>query len=60
MPKRPIADKILLDTAFNVAKNPKYCGYQRSLASMVHKVLDKDSSNMSKGTGIKSHLISEN
>ena len=50
----------MLDTAFNVAKYPKYCGYQRSLASMVYKVLDKDSSNMSKGTGIKSHLISEN
>ena len=26
------------DQAFNIAKNPKYDGYQRSLASMVYKV----------------------
>ena len=52
-------DKILLNTAFNIAKNSKYCGYQRTLASMVYNVLDKNSSNMSKGTGINSDLFSE-
>ena len=31
------SDKILCDKAFNIAKNPKYDGYQRGLASMVHK-----------------------
>ena len=35
------ADKVLRDKAFNIAKDPKYNGYQRSLASMVYKVFDK-------------------
>ena len=35
------SDKILLDKAFNIAKNPKYDGYQRGLASMVSKCFDK-------------------
>ena len=40
--KRRIASgKILRDKAFNIAKNPKYDGYQRGLASMVHKFFDK-------------------
>ena len=29
--KRTASDKILRDKAFNVAKNPKYDGYQREL-----------------------------
>ena len=29
--KRTASDKILRDKAFNIAKNPKYDGYQRSL-----------------------------
>ena len=37
-------DKTLRDKAFNVAKNPKYDGYQRGLASMVYKFFDKKSS----------------
>ena len=35
------ADKVLRDKAFNIAKNPKYDGYQRGLASMVYKFFDK-------------------
>ena len=35
------SDKILRDKAFNIAKNPKYDGYQRGLASMVYKILNK-------------------
>ena len=38
---RTASDKILRDKAFNVAKNPKYDGYQRGLGSMVHKLFDK-------------------
>ena len=34
--KRTFADKILRDKAFNIAKDPKYDGYQRVLASMVY------------------------
>ena len=41
--KRIFADKILRDKdkAFNIAKDPKYDGYQRRLASMVYKFLIK-------------------
>ena len=35
-------DKVLRDKGFNIAKNPKYDGYQRELASMVCKFLDKN------------------
>ena len=30
--RRTASDKILFDEAFNIAKNPKYDGYQRGLA----------------------------
>ena len=41
--KRFAADKVLRDKAFNIAKNSKYDGYQRELASMVHNFFDKKS-----------------
>ena len=47
--KRTVADKILRDKAFNIAKDLKYDGYQRGLASMVYKFFDKKS----KGSGAK-------
>ena len=37
--KRTVADKILKNKAFNIAKDPKYDWYQRGLASMVYKFL---------------------
>ena len=40
--KRTAADKILRNRAFNIAKNQKYDGYQRGLASMVYKFLIKN------------------
>ena len=52
--KRTIADKILRNRAFNIAKDPKYDGYQRGLASMVYKCFDKKSS----GSGAK-HVITK-
>ena len=42
------SDKVLRDKALNIAKNPKYDGYQRGLASMVYKFFDKKS----KGSGV--------
>ena len=39
--RRTASDKVLRDKAFNIAKNPKYDGYQRGLASMVYKFLIK-------------------
>ena len=38
--KRTVADKILRNKAFNIAKDPKYDRYQRGLASMVYKFFD--------------------
>ena len=46
--RRKASDKILRNKAFNIAKNPKYDGYQRGLASMVYKFFDKKST----GSGI--------
>ena len=39
--KRTFSDKVLRDKAFKIAKNPKYDGYQRGLASMVYRFFDK-------------------
>ena len=41
--RRTTSDKVLRDKAFNIAKNPKYDGYQRGLASMVYMFFDKKS-----------------
>ena len=43
MKRRTASDNILKDKEFNIAKNPKYDGYQRALASMVYKFFDKKS-----------------
>ena len=42
--RRTFSDKVLKDKAFDIAKNPKYDGYQRGLASVVYKLFDKNSS----------------
>ena len=34
--RRTTFDKVLRDKAFNIAKNPKYDGYQRGCVSMVY------------------------
>ena len=47
--KRTTADKILKKKAFDIAKDPKYDGYQRRLASMVYKFFDSKVS----GSGAK-------
>ena len=52
--RRTATDKVLLDKAFNIAKNPYYDGYQRGLASMVYKFFDKKTSD---GT-FKNEIIS--
>ena len=40
--RRTAADKVLRDKAFNIAKVPKYDGYQRGLISMVYKFFKKE------------------
>ena len=52
--KRTGADKILKNKAFDIAKDPKYDGYQRGLASMVYKFFD------SKVSGIGAKLTLQN
>ena len=54
--RRTFFDKVLRDKAFNIAKNPKYDGYQRGLASMVYKFFDKKS----KGSGVVNNEIKQN
>ena len=44
--KRTQSDKVLRDKAFKIASDPKYDGYQRELASVVYKFLDKKSSGI--------------
>ena len=50
---RTQSDKVLKDKSFKISSNPKYDGYQRGLASMVHKFFDKKS----KGSGIKNQQL---
>ena len=52
--RRAAADKVLRDKTFNIAKNSKYDGYQRGLASMVYTFFDKRTS----GETIKNKIIS--
>ena len=39
--RRTQSDKVLKNKAFAIARNPKYDGYQRGLASVVYKFFDK-------------------
>ena len=41
LPRKTASDNALRGKAFEIAKDPKYDGYQRGLASMVYKLLDK-------------------
>ena len=50
--RRTASDKVLTNKAFNIAKNPKYDGYQRGLASIVYKYFDKNFS----GSGVSDEL----
>ena len=61
--RRTASDKVLRDKAFNIAKDPKYDGYQRSLAAMVDKFFDKKTAgivNMHANNKIKqNHRLAE-
>ena len=50
---RTTSDKVLHNTAFNIAKNPKYDRYQRGLGTMVYKFFDKRSKHSSFKSAIK-------
>ena len=51
--RRTASDKVLRDIAFNIAKKPKYDGYQRVLAFMVYKLFDKKSKSSCANNEIK-------
>ena len=62
--RRTASDKVLRDKAFDVAKNPKYDGHQRGLASMVYKFFDKKSALLSdksiSWSGVANNEIKQN
>ena len=49
--RRTQSDKVLRDKAFKIASDPKYDGYQKGLASMIYKFLDKKSASLNKSSG---------
>ena len=51
--RRTVSDKILRDKASNIAKNPKYDGDQRGLASMLSRYFDENHS----GSGFKNKNV---
>ena len=61
--RRRAADKALRDKAFNIAKNPKYDGYQRGFVSLNYKFFDKKSALLpdksASGSGIKNENMSD-
>ena len=60
LPRKIIADKILLDKAFNIVKNLKNDANQSGLASIVYNFFDKKTFNTNKGVGIYFGVVSEN
>ena len=53
MSRKAVCPKVLHVKACNIAKNPKYFQFQRGLASVVYKFLDKRSS----GAAVKSESL---
>ena len=53
MPRRTASDKVLRNKVFNITKNQKYDGYQRTLASLVYKFFDIKSY----GSCVKTEII---
>ena len=62
LPRKTATDKVTHDEAFHIAKNAKYDRYQRDIASLVYKFLDKNSSakyaNKFCSGAVKSEIIS--
>ena len=62
--RRAASDKVLRDKALNIAKNPKYDGYQRGLAYMVYRFFDKKPASFPdksvSGSGVANNEIKRN
>ena len=57
--RRTFSEKFLRDKAFNIARNLKYDGYQRELASIVYKFFDKKSKGSGRPLSFASHINDE-
>ena len=61
--RKTAANKVRLDKAFNIAKNPKYDGYQRGLTSIVYNFFDKKFASLADKSatrsGIKNKKVSK-
>ena len=55
--RKTVSDKILRDKIFNIAKNPKFDGYQRGFASMVCKLFHKF---FTAGGAVKFKIVQKN
>ena len=51
--RKTTSHKVLRNKAFNIAKNPKYDGYQRGFASIVYKFFNKKSEGGGSNNEIK-------
>ena len=58
--RRTVSDKILPDKVFNIAKDPKYDGYQRGLPSMFYNFFDRKTSGGAATLANKSAIKNEN
>ena len=56
LPGKTIANKILRDKSFYIAKNLKNDGYHFRLAWVIYKFFGKKMSNTNKGAGINSDI----
>ena len=56
--KGTAADKVLRDIAFKIARDQKYNGYQRGLASIIYKFFDKKSQGSGRPLSSASQLAS--
>ena len=58
--RRTDSDKVLRGKPFNIAKNPRFDGYQRGLASMIYTFFDTTSASLvdksAKGSGFNSAI----
>ena len=63
LPRRTASEQVLLNKVFDIAKNPKYDGYKRGIASMTYWFFDKKSASLARsktasGGVVKSGIMS--
>ena len=54
--RKTASDKVLRDKTFNINKNPKNDGYQKSIASMVYEYFDRKTSSSGVNNEVKQKL----